>query len=262
MEFPKEDRAQKGAGYKYGFTPLVLDAASGVGKSQQAMALLKKHGRLNYVLLVDPACQDFYAQMDELCGSDGFASFMESCDNTIEALKSLPESALVTDHLSVPFISKKKDHQIFSPLLKYLLETELYYEKGKKKGQHRLSKRNPFDIGEEVKATNFDNPILFIDEALPPRSENKKAQKCLERIKFLHNLGRVLGMRVCIAGTGASSVCVDMFEKTNSTGIFDSSRMGTTRITTRRTLRWMDFHFLWRPMVFSFGALTVIKKLA
>jgi hypothetical protein len=103
VEFPKEDRAQKGAGYKYGFTPLVLDAASGVGKSQQAMALLKKHGRLNYVLMVDPASQDFYAEMNRLCGSDGFPSFMKSCNQAIQALKILAESALVTDHLSVPY---------------------------------------------------------------------------------------------------------------------------------------------------------------
>ena len=163
----------------------------------------------------------------------------------------------MTDHLFVQFIVRNLGETEVQKVLKWLLETELYYEKNE--GQHRLSKRKlpTLEIGEKVKETtsldktNFENSILFLDEALSPKSrQDKKTQEgALERIKFLRNLGRVLGMRVCIAGT--SSVCANIFEKTRSTGT-DASRVLTTR-----TLQRMDFHFLWRPMTSQSSAVKI-----
>ena len=95
----------------------------------------------------------------------------------------------------------------------------------------------------------LEKNVLFIDEALPsPTSE--KSSKLTEiqpeidpksRLKFLRNLGRVLLMRVVLAGTGATAANMRTMPN-NASG---SSR------EEREDCTWAEVEFLYRPIIYK-----------
>ena len=75
---------------KDGYTPLVIDGAYGVGKTQQAFALLKKHGYLIYVVMTKTT-QTIYEDVDDLLDPFSFEGFQKLCDNAVAGLKKAAE---------------------------------------------------------------------------------------------------------------------------------------------------------------------------
>jgi len=83
------------------FAPLVLDGASGIGKTQQALALLRAEAKLVYLNLHDASMftQQIYSEMKR------YASVAGAIDLVNDAIKSVKEFSLLTGrHTKDPFL--------------------------------------------------------------------------------------------------------------------------------------------------------------
>ena len=208
------------------YPPLILDGASGIGKTQQAFALLKapdRH-RLIYLILAPTKqnSQKIYQQMEELTG---MGNVTDQIDKVLPELRSISDES---DRLSVESIEKyikkaKADkgndegddggqYKQINHFLSWLREGVLEYNHSS--GNIDKTTRSLDDL---------DGTVLFVDEALPSKKLEESITKNAEiqtdtqakgvekpecpkdRLKFLRNLGRVLGMRAVLAGTAATA---------------------------------------------------------
>ena len=226
-----------------GYTPLVIDGASGVGKTQQAFALLKKHEYLIYVVMTGAPHQEIYKNVNTLLGQDfSFATFHLLCDLAIAALKNAAKHSPKKeerddgfDYLSADFIESQEHLDALNQIRDHLLNTELHYKNG------NLYRRNDYSEKPGV-MDELKGKILFVDEALPPNGRNDKS---IQRLKLVRNFGRAFEMYVCLAGT--SSVYANMCSTANDIA-YPAGLGGCSRIDFTPTIRWMDFSLYWQPM--------------
>jgi hypothetical protein len=238
---------------------LILDGASGVGKTQQAFAMLKSTDpplRLVYQLLVPESDteQPIYKEMRLLNRRFSDRDQMSFLFLVNEAIRETRTRATagddpLRDPFSVPFLSNqaKLDFQqdrglgrLMVRLAKCIIRrasdqtpvnlqlTVLQVLKMLRLASDQTQARDRQDaVLENLKLTVdtnvLENPeatdsmnlqdtvlmylkdtVLFLDEVLPSK-ESPEATSAAERLRFLRNFGRALGMRVVMAGTAATA---------------------------------------------------------
>ena len=216
VTLPERDKVEIGKTRKTGsYPPLILDGASGVGKTQQAFALLKVRSeektktryQLVYLCLAGPNDrQAIYTAMTQLFGFNGYGGYKsyETLVKFIDAVvNQMRRNGTATDPLSIESIDFQytscKDYQNNSPLYDFV--------------EFLHSRVIEYDEDNEYikKAENdtLEGKVLFVDEALPDPEQqepgNKGTPTAKDRLKLLRNLGRVLKMRVVLAGTAATA---------------------------------------------------------
>ena len=137
--------------YEQGYAFLVIDGASGVGKTQQAFALLKEHGYLIYVIMSTPE-QDIYKNVNWIHGTKlSFNDFHTLCDNAIKVLgENITKEG--EDYLSVDFMRQNRGIREMLLLRDHLMNTELRYRKDKGKFYRKVGYNNKLDemtVGEK-----------------------------------------------------------------------------------------------------------------
>jgi len=95
----------------------------------------------------------------------------------------------------------------------------------------------------------FNKVVLFIDEALPKRDDSNSNETDHYKIRFLHNLGHAMCMRVVLAGTAATAATM-ISEKNVSTTI---SR------TDQGVSAWAQIIFLW-PNTETFDVNSILSS--
>jgi len=199
------------------YAPLILDGASGMGKMQQAFALLKTgkwqliYLNLSDVLRLDS--QRIYSNMHNLTMPVAIEVAIPIATKQVKAYAANNED-VKTDHFLVTALRKQlenfDDPKLYG--LKKLVEElqKLVYNKGS------IGK-----VPAEVKLTTTTmkktfNKVLFVNEVLPWGAD---AADHLE-LQFLWNLGRAMGMHVVLTGTAAMAsnmITEDRDEKAVST---------------------------------------------
>jgi len=207
------------------YPPFIIDGASGVGKTQQAFALLKTHKSLNYVNLANNN-QLIYRQMASICNIP--ATVFQNAMSKIEA-RTLQgtdpfSTANLQSHLYAPI------DNVFGEMLINMRQTILTYN----------DTDGSISTGSDIMETHddligsFKDIILFIDEALPyPVTDKHK-----NLFRFLRNTGRTLKMRVVAAGTAATSTNMIENEQGNA----------ASRKDVGKSYKWTLCHFYWKPM--------------
>jgi hypothetical protein len=210
--------------------PLVLDGSSGVGKTQQAIVQLKesKKGLLYVLLTTLDIKQAIYTEMDDICL---FNQFVILCNRAITALT---EEGI--DFVSTKNIRRHIKSMALKPLLNFMRNKQLYYLLSS--GEHTINQRRISNT-QTISDDYFLDSILFVDEALPPNSKEEDKN----RLRFVRNLGRVLGMKVFIVGTSAA--CANVLECPDNGLCFSRQDI------KENTFRWMDYRFIWTPMTGS-----------
>ena len=197
------------------YAPLILDGASGVGKTQQFFALVRKD-QYSGIYVIPTAesfidnrhnAQEIYLGMIQktpmillLATLKKAKDFLEraAIHTTADEKSSYPPRA-ITDPFSVRNIkfTLNSGSQELLEAVKYLFlgivsfnikENKLVLD----------SNKNAADIDPREAEEELKGKILFIDEALNNTND-------LPFLRFLRNFGRVLGMRCVLAGTAATA---------------------------------------------------------
>jgi hypothetical protein len=275
---------------------LILDGASGVGKTQQAFSMLKSMDppmlksmdpplRLVYQLLVPERGieQQIYAEMrilnHRLSGRDQ-VPFLFLVNEAISEARTRATTGddPLRDPFSVPFLSKQakldfqQDHglgRLMVRLAKCMLRRAPDQTQARDVQEPVLENlkltvisnvQEPVLENPEVRQNlqdavlenlqdavleNLQGAVLFLDEVLPSKVSPEATAEhtdAANRLRFLRNFGRALGMRVVMAGTAATAA--NMIGVANpSVGIIPAaSRVGKAEVG------WMEICFLWSPV--------------
>lgn len=229
VEIPRGCRKPDG---NMDYPPFILDGASGVGKTQQAFALLKQHGNLFYVVLAK-SNQPIYKSMGLLCGNFyAFRTVSEACMERARGQVGPNEDPFSTANLLGLFLEGG-----LREMLVWLVNASLSTNVDSDGTAHLYvgvdGDVETFDLGDFERILR--DKILFLDEALPGKTADT-ADK--ELLRFVRNCGRVLSMRVVPAGT--ATVAANLVARV---GQFDASRE-----VPEESFCWAACHFLWKPM--------------
>jgi len=214
------------------YAPLILDGASGVGKTQQAFDLLRssKDCKLIYLNLskIRFDSQPIYKEMDNLTKPNAIPAAILHAMEEVKSYKAPGEKDgtdrfskyALENRLYICLASEKlKNLKILIEALKKII---LKYQDQHRQDQHpseRLYKAYVDDpLTTETIKKIFGGAIFFIDEAVPETSEDRT------ELRFFCNLGRALGMRVVLAGTAATAANIRLSEDKDDNS---ASRMGT-----------------------------------
>lgn len=209
------------------YPPFILDGASGVGKTQQAFSLLKKHKSMVYVVLAASAEQNIYNDMNDICGV--FRGFIAACKKGMDEARQIVGDE--TDAFSPKNLADTLKLDLLRPMLTWMANAFLSLH-----SEEQLFVG--FDEHVETWGANefqrvFADQVLFVDEALPKASSDDYK----ELLRFVRNCGRMLKMRVVPAGTAA--VVANMIASTGPTA---------SRNTPEKSDVWASCHFLWNPI--------------
>ncbi|KAL7580554.1 hypothetical protein ACA910_003679 [Epithemia clementina (nom. ined.)] len=230
------------------YPALILDGASGVGKTQQAFALLKaqtgkeaNQDKLVYLLMSDlsaaESSQRIYKEMD-------FETDMLYTKNALdEAIvdldaqqKTSSKDMFSVENLQRMVHSSDEKGDSLKKFVAKMFFARMWYDKADK----NLKKHGrPRDLQLDSHMLNkMKNDILFADEALP-KNGNYDYEHA-NRLRFVRNLGRALGMRTVLAGTAASAA--NMLAATPSSSVAEASRSGDAE------QGWVQCVFVWQPI--------------
>ncbi len=188
------------------YAPLILDGASGVGKTQQAFALLKTEKcQLIYLNLASDRVtldsQPIYQEMRKLTKPEAIVRAITRAIKQVKAYTFDYENDS-TDRFSEFALGRRVEAMFCSTNreldgLKALVE-EL--QKSKLEYKNRAIRKVPVKV--ELTYRTFNNVVLFIDEGLPqdPNDEDRL------RLRLLVNLGRAMGMRVVVVANAEAAV--------------------------------------------------------
>jgi len=220
------------------FPALVLDGASGTGKTQQAFALLKTGVKVVYLLMTDSPPggveQNIYTAMRK---STEISALLEKLKGAVKYYDG-KEKEGGGDMLSVNSLRREVDTKQNQNVPQEI--RDLIPAIKKNIIQFHGDKRKLVKVG---RVETLDEVVLFVDEALPKNSNvaNEKTEvHPIRLLKFTRNLGRALGMRVVIAGT--ASTIANMVN--SNYGNFASQSQSRTGDAERG---WVECEFLWRP---------------
>jgi len=200
----------------------ILDGASGVGKTQQAIALLLAGHSLSYVNMgrVSTNSQQIYRDMEEIAKEAGHSSYLTTIE---KAMLFASEYNKVADWCSIDSIDLIKKETAdeegpFSALEECFNDLALSYTS---------SFYVPSELHHHSKNTDASKNVLFLDEALPRNqaSSRNKPFTDYDTLRFVRNMGRILGWRVVVAGTGATAA--NMIAESSPFGAVSASRQGT-----------------------------------
>jgi len=155
------------------FAPLIIDGASGVGKTQQAFALLRSKETLIYLNLSDirTYSQQIYWEMEKISTLQQAISIIDDAINDLETLNKEGYDCISLDALEDLLQKNKFSHarpktNNFELLITELLENRLRWSK---EGLRKVPIDYTLDdISKVLKTSN--KVVLFVDEAL---SRNK-----------------------------------------------------------------------------------------
>ena len=221
---------------------LILDGASGVGKTQQAFALLNDgKQKLVYLLLVDKGPetrQVVYQEMIEITLMTGFLDLVEAARTAvIEKATKQGDDPFGVNYLRGIVASKLG---LLDDLVNFIAGRILWYDQG----QNNLAKvatvpsLSPLQdrtVGDSMK--RLAGTVLFLDEVLPPSGD--QFEEAVSRLRFVRNLGRALGMRVVMAGTAATAANMISMRGKAANAALEASRGGEAE------RGWMEIEFLW-----------------
>jgi len=188
------------------FAPLILDGASGVGKTQQAFALLQCQYKLIYLNLTvgetEIKDQRINEEMSKLVDLEAIFQTLPKAMDQVLAFTCYDDTA-DTDRFSKDALRERlcllfdfPELDGLKALVEALQKSQLEYKHGKLHPvpTQELTDRRMYNI--------FDGVVLFIDDALP-----KSATTGADHLKlcFLANLGRAMGMRVVLVATAVAA---------------------------------------------------------
>lgn len=217
---------------------IILDGASGVGKTQQAFALMKSGGKVVYILLCS-ADQKIYQDLNEVCL--GFSEFRRL---VAEFMQRQVQSTTI-DPCSTENIRTALMQNELQDLLKWMAEAALRYDKEADmvycgEGSAAVQKKT------QGIPKFFENHIMLIDEAMPHVAQGTSEwQAAIDQLRFVRNFGRVLKMKVIPAGT--SAVVSNMIEPFGDVNRHTSALPGS-RKEPAALYCWAICHFLSQPM--------------
>ncbi|KAL7580537.1 hypothetical protein ACA910_003665 [Epithemia clementina (nom. ined.)] len=228
------------------YPALILDGASGVGKTQQAFALLKDYSgkeanqdKLVYLLMSDALADENVQRIyKEMALETQMRNLKNAFDEAIVDLAAQQKTSY-QDMFSVANLKYMvhPSNEESDSLKKFVAEmffARMWYDKTDK----NLKKHGrPRDLQLDSHMLNIiKNDILFVDEALPKNGNYEHAN----RLRFVRNLGRALGMRTVFAGTAASAA--NMLAATPSSSVAEASRSGDAE------QGWVQCVFVWQPI--------------
>jgi len=245
--------------YRLGFPPLILDGASGVGKTQQAFALLKDKKKLIYLNLLAGSTlnQQIYVEMNSSAAFQHASSLISNAMADVEQFHSQENDPFSIKALGVVTENFLKNDKLrnYKSLVMGLLHSQLTWTGG----ESPLGKVHIELHSEDLNllTEKFQEVVLFVDEALPKVSSIFEEAKSQKRLRFLRNMGRLMGMRVVLAGAAATAAIM-ISERHVSPAV---SR------TEGRLRAWAEIMFLWLPIektelekLLSVDLLTKIKS--
>jgi len=229
------------------YPPFILDAASGVGKTQQAFALLHKNSRGLVYCHNQPIgnrAQEIYREMNSRLDLGNFLKLVNDALKELENYKSKENDPFSVAALEQVLQFQDVEHQY--PGLAALIQgigrrinngdgVEDPKPEDRKRKFNWLDEASP-NIEEAIE--KIKDAILFIDEALPrsQSSNNMARTDAINRLRFMRNLGRAAGMRVVLAGTAATIANI----------ICDYSDGGAqSRIEGNTEICWAVCEFFW-----------------
>lgn len=240
---------------KLTYPPLIIDGASGTGKTQQVFAMLKKteNQGLVYMLLSDTTDrneQHIYREMDVIGGGADLRLHFESAREEIKKATKAgldPFSVARLDKTVGLAVTKSTDWPCVCKLIGSLAEYTMKHTSGND-GSHTLSRRRLVDAREARKM--LKHVIFFGDEALPHLKESPEFEEQAGHIegsskfdeqagllRFVRNFVRALGMRGVLVGTSATAANM----------IFEKGDSGAASGLGQGDVRWMEVQFLWSP---------------
>lgn len=192
--------------HSYPFT--ILDGASGVGKTQQAFSLLRAGYSVSYYINLSrpsgfQSSQPIYIEMNDISEIKQ-RRYLSMITTLMSKTKDVGKKGKrQQDWCSLEFLADLHEESFFQKLedclnsLALSLEDNhegVLFSKSKKTTLYRNSKNT----------TDSSWNVLFVDEALPSRKTDEEMFFAHDVLRFVRNLGRVLGWRVVVAGTGAT----------------------------------------------------------
>ncbi|KAL7573625.1 hypothetical protein ACA910_008756 [Epithemia clementina (nom. ined.)] len=228
------------------YPALVLDGASGVGKTQQAFALLKdktgkeaNQDKLVYLLMSDALADEYvqriYKEMDLETDMFNTKNALDGAIVYLDAQKKTSSQDMFSvANLQRMLHSSDKKGDSLKKFVAKMFFARIWYDKADK----NLKKHDrPRDVQfHRHMLQKMKNDILFVDEALPKNGNYEHAK----RLRFVRNLGRALGMRTVLAGTAATAA--NMLAATPSSSVAEASRSGDAQ------QGWAQCVFLWQPI--------------
>lgn len=250
VTLPENDKVEKGR-IPATFPPLILDGASGIGKTQQAFALLKANHKLVYLNLAEAnSRQPLQYIYNEMVNLTKMRDLLDEIDNVLSEVRETSNLDFKSDPFSMESIgdhirkwkefrewngdenSGDNETEKIATFISLLHSRVLMYDPSDKK-----IKRHDFESLDKPEE-NLRQVVLFVDEALPSPGSSKGTECPKDRLKFLRNLGRVLQMRVVLAGTAATAA--NMWKKSEEDASNKFSRPGGKQFT------WAVVEFLYR----------------
>jgi len=212
------------------FPPLILDGASGVGKTQQAFALLRSGKTLIYLNLSEGRTSQLYQDMVSCAIIATNTSVINNAMESVEGIAEVGEDVFSRESLERVYrqISRNERLRDFELFIKSLLENQLIWREDElMKIQTSHSSNHKFS----------EDVVLFIDEALPgtDSTSTDRGNAC-KRMRFLRNLGRTMDMRVVLAGTAVTAA--NMIPETHAS-------MSSSRVDGMEH-GWMQVIFWWQ----------------
>jgi len=229
------------------FPPLILDGASGVGKTQQAFALLRsiKECKLIYLNLaeINDNSQRIYKEMYKYTRPYKISYEISNAMKKVKSFKANQEEDDGTDRFSNDALKKRLLLIFDAPELvdlKKLVEALQKIILVHEDSQIRLlvpdAIMSTFAKMEEI----FGGVVFFIDEAVPPKKSDAPEDRA--KLRFLCNLGCAMGMRVVLAGTAATAANMISLDKDCNF----ASRMGSKGGSSSNA--WAEIVFLWQEI--------------
>lgn len=176
----------------------ILDGASGVGKTQQAFALMKAGYSVSYLTLcpINESSQDIYREMHKIAGKVGNEDYLEKFRTNMESFRSYVRKGQEDrDWCSLECLRRNQQEAQLKEIASCFDDLALQCPED--------SSSTSWKLHGKAKNCNEDEGVLFVDEALPRTGHQDPTDAC-HMLRFVRNLGRLHGWRVVIAGTAAT----------------------------------------------------------